>query len=34
MSFFIWVVGILLVMGAVFLIEWVIDFWVTWPFEQ
>lgn len=34
MAVFWWVVGILTVMAAVYLLEWVIDFWVTWPFEQ
>lgn len=34
MAFFWWIIGILTVMAGVYLLEWVIDFWITWPFEE
>lgn len=34
MSFFVWVLSILAVMGLVFFIEWAIKTYMSWPFEE
>jgi hypothetical protein len=29
-----WAIGILALFGIYYIVEWVFDFWISWPFEE
>lgn len=33
-SFFIWAISVLALFGAYYALEWVIELWYSWPFEE